>query len=215
MNHTGPAFWDGNRLVNAQSIDIETVHSDNLGQNIHDYEEAQYVTILRLVRELRNAYPTITRQHVVAHSDVESMSTTDRTIGRDRELCPGQAFAWDRLEAQSLVRSRVPTVPAPRIYNIGPGERVRPSSNAPTSPALRPDFAALQTALSSIGYSIAVDGVTVSGSWDLATQRAVDRFQRRYFSGGNRALRPDGFRLGTLDYDTAAAIAAVAEDTHP
>lgn len=181
---------------------------------MHNFEIAQYTTLLRLVRELRAAYPAITRQHVVGHSDVECVSSAGLTIGRDRPEDPGEAFDWDRFEAANQARTRTTGPPAPTVYNIGPGQTVEVSGRR-TPPTLAPDYAALQADLAAIGYSIASDGVTASGAWDRATQQAVNRFQRRYFSGGHRTLRPAGFVIGTLDYTTAAAIASVAGDTGP
>lgn len=213
VNHTGPSFWAGNTQINAQSIGIETVHSDGPPAGLHDFPAAQYDSIVRLVREIRAAFPSIARQHVVGHSDVETVGGGDSTIGTNRQDDPGPAFEWERLESAGQARHDITTVPPPTIYGLSAGQFI--DASTPVTPQVRAHILEIQAHLSAIGYSIAPNGVARSGVYDVALQRAVTRFQRRYFSGARRALQVAPFRLGRVDYTTAAMIVAVLADTGP
>jgi len=51
------------------------------------YEEAQYATLRALLPMLLVAYPQITRDRIVGHSDVAPGRKTD----------PGQSFDWGKI----------------------------------------------------------------------------------------------------------------------
>jgi N-acetylmuramoyl-L-alanine amidase len=209
VNHAGAAFWQGVTQINARSVGIEVVHGGN-----GNFADAQYATVLRLVREIRGAHASITRQGVVAHADIAVESGTNRTISTRRVDDPGETFDWARLENAGLVRRRSAGPPPPTVYGIGPGEfvsRRRPTTRNGSTPS----YGELQRDLLAVGYSIAENGTNVSGSFDRALERAIQAFQRRYFSGSARAVRGANFVLGQLDFDTAFAVKMVAGDTSP
>jgi N-acetylmuramoyl-L-alanine amidase len=206
-NHAGHAFWAGATNINTTSVGIEIVHGAPVV-----FPDAQYDSVLRLVREIRAAHPSITRQSVVGHMEIAT-GNTDRTLSSRRIDDPSEFFEWDRLEAKNLVRMRVTSVPAPTIFGISAGEFAEQSRSSPKS--LKPDISGIQQALSDIGYSVAPNGTTISGTFDAALTAAVRAFQRRYFSGGNAASKGKAFRLGRIDFETAFAIQAVAADVLP
>ena len=216
VNHTGAAFWDGRTDLNSSSIGIEHV---NGGSN--PFTAEQYTTSLRLVREIRAAHPGITRQRVLGHMDIGCASKTDRSLSSRRIDDPGQLFEWDQFESANLARRRAVFVPTATIFGVGPGQFVQlndtktGTTEVRKPPSLTPDFSGLQTSLSAIGYSVASDGTTISGVFDKPTRSAIQAFQNRYFSGGNRASRGTPFVLGRLDFETALAIQSVEQDAGP
>lgn len=206
-NHAGHAFWDGATNINATSVGIEIVHGAPVV-----FPVAQYDSVIRLVREIRTAKPTITRQHVVGHMEIAT-GNTDQTLSSRRIDDPSEFFEWDRLEAAGLVRRRGVVVPTATIFGIGPGQFAEKARSSPRS--LSPNISAIQTALSAIGYSVAADGTSISGTFDDALVAAISAFQRRHFSGGNAAAKGARFRLGRIDFETAFAIQAVQNDSGP
>jgi len=50
-NHCGKSFWAGARYVNERSIGIEIVNAGD-----QPFSDAQYESVLRLVREIHAAY---------------------------------------------------------------------------------------------------------------------------------------------------------------
>jgi N-acetyl-anhydromuramyl-L-alanine amidase AmpD len=214
VNHTGPSFWGGNTRVNAESVGIEIVHA---AVPVSDFTAAQYTTVLRLVREIRAANATITRQNVVGHGDVTVVSTTNRTISNDRVDDPGQTFDWAQVEGAIHARRRNVGAPPATVYGIGPGQ-VASSVPGRTTRGLVANITQAKTDLSAIGYSVATNGTTINANFDGAMFAAVRAFQQRYFSGpaaggGNRALRGAAFTLGDIDFETAVAINQVVGDT--
>jgi N-acetylmuramoyl-L-alanine amidase len=208
VNHVGFSFWDGNTGINATSVGIEIVHTGN-----GPFTAEQYDSVLRLVREIRAAHAAIGRQQVVGHMELAATSTTNQTLSSRRIDDPGESFEWDRFERANLVRQPLPNPPPPRVFGIALGEFVQKGRRAPR--ALRPDVTGIQTALSAIGYSVARNGTTISGTFDDALVAAVSAFQRRHFSGGNASRKGKDFRLGRVDFETATLIQNVADDTLP
>jgi N-acetyl-anhydromuramyl-L-alanine amidase AmpD len=214
-NHVGSSFWQGRLGVNSFSIGIEIVHTDINKQKQpapRDFTNVQYAALLRLISEIRAAHPLITRQRVVGHSDVE-IQGPDGTkvmhccIGSDRAGDPGDRFDWARLEGAGMARvMRAGPPPPATVYGIGPGQRMHPNQTGR-------DVAQLQEDLATIGYSINdVDGITVTGIYDVPTQIAVERFRIRYFSGSRLAARPRVRSDRSLDFETAFAIRQVLAD---
>jgi AmpD protein len=80
--HAGKSVWLGREACNDYSIGIECEGTDEL-----PYEEAQYATLRALLPMLLEAYPLITRERIVGHSDVAPGRKTD----------PGPSFDWSRL----------------------------------------------------------------------------------------------------------------------
>ncbi len=88
--HAGASSWAGRRDCNDFSVGIELEGCDDV-----PYADAQYQRLAALVRALRVAYPTISADGVVGHSDVAPGRKTD----------PGPAFDWARLQAAGLTAS--------------------------------------------------------------------------------------------------------------
>ena len=93
--HAGASSWRGRERCNDYSIGIELEGTDH-----EPYESAQYALLGRVVALLCRAYPTISPDRVVGHSDVAPGRKTD----------PGIAFDWPRLHA--LVRFELDLSPA-------------------------------------------------------------------------------------------------------
>ena len=80
--HAGDSNYCGRRGCNDFSVGIELEGEDGAA-----YESAQYVALVKLVGELRRAYPTLLDAELVGHCDIAPGRKTD----------PGPAFDWDRL----------------------------------------------------------------------------------------------------------------------
>jgi AmpD protein len=80
--HAGESQYQGRSVCNDFSVGIELEGTDVLA-----YEEAQYESLLHLIRALLAAYPTLSRERIVGHSDIAPGRKTD----------PGGAFDWQRL----------------------------------------------------------------------------------------------------------------------
>jgi AmpD protein len=81
--HAGKSSWQGREACNDYSIGIECEGTDDL-----PYAEPQYATLRALLPMLLEAYPGITRERIVGHSDVAPGRKTD----------PGPSFDWSRIE---------------------------------------------------------------------------------------------------------------------
>ncbi len=80
--HAGRSSWQGREACNDYSIGIECEGADDI-----PYEDAQYGTLRLLLPMLSAAYPGITRERIVGHSDVAPGRKTD----------PGPSFDWARI----------------------------------------------------------------------------------------------------------------------
>ncbi len=79
--HAGLSRWRGRSRCNDFSVGIELEGSDRA-----PFEDAQYETLARIARALRDVLPL---RHVAAHSDIAPGRKTD----------PGAGFAWRRFLA--------------------------------------------------------------------------------------------------------------------
>jgi AmpD protein len=77
--HAGRSSWQGREACNDYSIGIECEGADEM-----PYEPAQYATLRGLLPVLSAAYPRITPDRIVGHSDVAPGRKTD----------PGPSFDW-------------------------------------------------------------------------------------------------------------------------
>lgn len=93
--HAGESRWQGRERCNDYAIGIELE-----GTDASAYEPAQYAALARLVARLCRAYPTLSPDRIVGHSDVAPGRKTD----------PGIAFDWPLLRA--LVRYELEVAPA-------------------------------------------------------------------------------------------------------
>jgi AmpD protein len=83
--HAGVSSWEGRERCNDYSIGIEIE-----GTDASPYEAAQYATVASLIVELCRAYPSLSIERVVGHSDVAPGRKSD----------PGIAFDWPRLRTE-------------------------------------------------------------------------------------------------------------------
>jgi N-acetyl-anhydromuramoyl-L-alanine amidase len=82
--HAGKSEYGGRTACNDFSIGIELEGTDDL-----PYENAQYESLARLIKGLLAAYPSLSRDRVVGHSDVAPGRKTD----------PGDSFDWAKLRS--------------------------------------------------------------------------------------------------------------------
>ena len=86
--HAGVSEYRGRSACNDFSIGIELEGTDTV-----PYADPQYEQLAGVIRALLAAYPTLSREHIVGHSD----------IAPGRKLDPGPAFDWDRLRGLVLL----------------------------------------------------------------------------------------------------------------
>jgi AmpD protein len=80
--HAGTSEYQGKAGCNDFSIGIELE-----GEDQRPYEDAQYATLAALIGALLAAYPSLSRDRIVGHSDIAPGRKTD----------PGPMFDWERL----------------------------------------------------------------------------------------------------------------------
>ena len=80
--HAGTSQYRGRSACNDFSVGIELEGADDIA-----YEEPQYEQLAALIGALLAAYPSLSREHIVGHSDVAPGRKTD----------PGESFDWERL----------------------------------------------------------------------------------------------------------------------
>jgi AmpD protein len=93
--HAGQSRWLGRERCNDFSIGIELE-----GTDARAYEPAQYTMLARLIAALCRAYPSVSPDRIVGHSD----------IAPGRKSDPGIAFDWPLLRA--VVRLEIELAPA-------------------------------------------------------------------------------------------------------
>ncbi|HEX3397106.1 MAG TPA: 1,6-anhydro-N-acetylmuramyl-L-alanine amidase AmpD [Steroidobacteraceae bacterium] len=79
--HAGQSSYRGRAACNDFSIGVELEGLDTLA-----YEDAQYDTLAEVVAALCDAYPRLSPDRLVGHSDISPGRKTD----------PGPAFDWER-----------------------------------------------------------------------------------------------------------------------
>jgi AmpD protein len=82
--HAGESFFQGRSRCNDFSIGIELEGTDEL-----PYEKIQYKKLAEVIKTLQMAYPAITRERIVGHSDIAPGRKTD----------PGDFFDWHYLDS--------------------------------------------------------------------------------------------------------------------
>ncbi len=80
--HAGVSQFEGRERCNDFSVGIELEGSDE-----ESYEPAQYTRLAEVIVALERAYPGLSRQRLVGHSDIAPGRKTD----------PGPFFSWSRL----------------------------------------------------------------------------------------------------------------------
>jgi len=79
--HAGRSSYDGREACNDFSVGVELEGTDTL-----PYESAQYTALAEVVAALCAAYPQLSPERMVGHSDIAPGRKTD----------PGPAFDWER-----------------------------------------------------------------------------------------------------------------------
>ncbi len=82
--HAGKSFFQGREQCNDFSIGIELEGTDDI-----PYEKIQYAQLANVIQQLMKAYPAITRDRIVGHSDIAPGRKTD----------PGAVFDWKYLDS--------------------------------------------------------------------------------------------------------------------
>ena len=83
--HAGKSKYKGCENCNDFSIGLELEGADET-----PYENVQYSVLATLVDSLRVAYPSLSKEGIVGHSDIAPNRKTD----------PGLAFEWENLREQ-------------------------------------------------------------------------------------------------------------------
>ena len=94
--HAGKSAYQGREACNDFSVGVELEGTDTL-----PYEAAQYAALAEVVAALCDAYPRLTPQRLVGHSDVAPGRKTD----------PGPAFDWPRARRLIAAAGRRHTPP--------------------------------------------------------------------------------------------------------
>jgi AmpD protein len=80
--HAGASHFQGRENCNDFAIGVELEGTDEI-----PYTDEQYQQLVKVVHALQNAYPAITAQRIVGHSDIAPGRKTD----------PGPSFDWQQL----------------------------------------------------------------------------------------------------------------------
>ncbi len=91
--HAGASSWCGRERCNDFSIGIELEGADGA-----PYEPVQYRVLTAVILQLCDAYPSLSTDRIVGHSD----------IAPGRKSDPGPAFDWPRLRALLRVSALAP-----------------------------------------------------------------------------------------------------------
>jgi N-acetyl-anhydromuramyl-L-alanine amidase AmpD len=233
-DHAGHAYWQGEVAVNSFSVGIEIVHEMHESKTqlptsttfaADGFSDAQYDSIIRLVRELCAACPKITRDRVVGHGEIAVASAKSCRLGR-KGFEPDIHFDWPRLEEAKLCRAPKAAAAATPIspplgspppaadetyYGLKQGQRITCGGKSKGAAILE-----LKKDLFEIGYSISDSKITSSAAiqddtYDDATSHAVLAFEYRYFSG-SRALEMSWPNNGHLTWQTGKRIKEVLND---
>ena len=162
--HSGPSFWKGHGMLNANSIGIEIVHPGfrarpDGSREYLPFSKAQIDALIPLVKDIVKRH-AIRAERILGHAEVLPQWKED----------PGPTFPWKRLADEGI--------------GVWPDAARVAAQRVPYQAAL-PDVAWFQEAMAKHGYDVAKTGVL-----DEATQRVIASFQMRY-RPGNFDGRPD------------------------
>lgn len=205
------SHWGTHTGLAHRSIGIENVGADDQGLT-----EAQYQSLIRLIKELMDKYK-IPRHRVIGHSDVLT-DGNGKMASELRITCPGWQFDWPRLEGQgiglrrdggsvsggdpvaaffdAMQKAGVPNMQLVQGDHDGTQTQPAQFGGITRKEVLDKPIAQLQTWLAEIGYSIG----SADGGYGDRTARAVLHFQTHFV--GNGATRH-------VNRHTAALIRAV------
>lgn len=106
--HAGLSHWDGIKNLNDWSIGIEIGNAGPFGNKpdpqaergpanwskAEPYTDAQYKTLIALLKDIQARHPAIKPENVLGHSD----------IAPGRKIDPGAHFDWKRLVTSGVCR---------------------------------------------------------------------------------------------------------------
>lgn len=97
--HAGESSWQNRIDLNSSSIGIELEGTDST-----EFEDAQYDSLIEVLKSLFRCYPSLSLSGLIAHSEIAPQRKTD----------PGSKFEWRRvfksllesMNAETLARGR-------------------------------------------------------------------------------------------------------------
>ena len=152
--HSGPSYWRGHGMLNANSIGIEIVHPGfrarpDGSREYLPFPKAQIDALIPLVKDIVKRHE-IRAERILGHGEVLPSYKED----------PGPTFPWKRLAEEGIV-------PWPDAARVAAQQTV--------FEAALPDVAWFQDAMTRHGYFVPKTGVL-----DEATRRVLSSFQMRY-----------------------------------
>jgi N-acetylmuramoyl-L-alanine amidase len=123
--------------ANTTSIGIELVHR---GDGAEAFSEPQIVKLIEVIKQIRQQYPLIRLENIVAHSDIDQRTCPCNGVIYRRRQDPGANFPMDRVlkdvQLPSDEDGRSSSLPpftgaAPRSACVGQLENQIPSSDMP------------------------------------------------------------------------------------
>jgi len=150
--HAGVSYWQGREALNRYSIGIELVDTDDSGQRIDVFPEAQMTALIELIKNINKRY-SIDPHNIVAHSD----------IAPDRKDDPGEMFSWKNLSDHGIgIYQHLPSQSSHDGFFIQYGDE---GENVQLA----------QELLSRYGYKISVDSV-----FGQQTKDVIMAFKRHF-----------------------------------
>ena len=152
--HSGPSFWKGHGMLNANSIGIEIVHPGfrsrpDGSREYLPFPKAQIDALIPLVKDIVKRHE-IRAERILGHAEVLPQYKED----------PGPTFPWQRLADEGIV--------------LWP-DAARVAAQRARFEAALPDVAWFQEAMARHGYFVPKTGLL-----DETTQRVISSFQMRY-----------------------------------
>ena len=152
--HSGPSFWKGHGMLNANSVGIEIVHPGfrarpDGSREYLPFPKAQIDALIPLVKDIVKRH-AIRPERILGHAEVLPQYKED----------PGPTFPWKRLADEGIG-----TWP----------DAARVAAQRAVFAAALPDVAWFQEAMAKHGYFVPRSGVL-----DETTQRVISSFQMRY-----------------------------------
>ena len=151
--HAGKSLWQDEVDTNSRSIGIEIVNPGHIG-GYPEFPALQIDAVIELCRDILKRNPKITKNNVLAHSDVAP--------GRKHD--PGEKFPWALLYKNGIGHWAEPS-DIPRGGFLQMGDNGEP-------------VAALQAMFALYGY-----GIEISGVYDQKTHDCVFAFQQHFRQG--------------------------------
>ena len=209
--HAGYAYWLGSENINSRSIGIEITNSEQ------EYETEQVTAVVELVDEILQAYPTISPDRVIGHSDTAVTHRDNRPPIRHGRKSgdPSSTFPWEELEKNGWglvpLEGSLSSTSYGGFFALRPSGKLRSGDNDQNQlygneniPEVSGAVAEIQRDLATIGYYVG----DIDGRYGNTTSWAVKVFQQHIFSG-TRKTDPINSGDGNLDQATAEMVKRV------